>query len=94
MSSDSDDHQIPDPAVSSTVLQDIEKAEQEQLIREALAGLSPRCRELMQMLFFEEPSLSYNAIAAGIGIAVGSIGITRQRCIEKMRKRFEEVGML
>jgi DNA-directed RNA polymerase specialized sigma24 family protein len=45
------------------------------------------------MLFFEEPSRSYRDIASDLGIAVGSIGMMRQRCIDRLRKRFEEEGI-
>jgi DNA-directed RNA polymerase specialized sigma24 family protein len=44
------------------------------------------------MLFFEQPSRAYCDVADALGIAVGSIGFIRQRCLEKMRKKVEELG--
>jgi RNA polymerase sigma factor (sigma-70 family) len=70
----------------------LREAEDEQSLRQAMAELPPRCRELVQMLFYEEPVRPYQEIAATLGIAVGSIGFIRQRCLEKLRKRLLEVG--
>jgi DNA-directed RNA polymerase specialized sigma24 family protein len=55
-------------------------------------ALPARCRELVRMLFFEEPAREYREIAKSLGIAVGSIGFIRQRCLEKLRKRLAEAG--
>jgi DNA-directed RNA polymerase specialized sigma24 family protein len=44
------------------------------------------------MLFFDEPARPYQEIAAELGIAVGSIGFIRQRCLERLRKRLLETG--
>jgi RNA polymerase sigma factor (sigma-70 family) len=93
VSNDSEDQKTPDPQVEADTLERIAQSEEEQMIREVLTELSPRCNQLIQMLFFEEPSRSYRDIASNLGIAVGSIGIMRQRCIERLRKRFEDVGM-
>ncbi len=68
------------------------EAEEEQILRDALSSLPPRCRELIRMLFFEEPARPYDAIAAELGLATGSIGFIRQRCLERLRKRLIEAG--
>jgi RNA polymerase sigma factor (sigma-70 family) len=70
----------------------LREAEDEQSLRQAMAELPPRCRELVQMLFYEEPVRPYQEIAATLGIAVGSIGFIRQRCLEKLRKSLLEAG--
>jgi DNA-directed RNA polymerase specialized sigma24 family protein len=44
------------------------------------------------MLFFEEPARPYQEVAQTLGIATGSIGFIRQRCLERLRKRLLEVG--
>jgi len=80
---------LPTPAEAEGLLQE---AEEEQNIRQALLDLPPRCRRLIQMLFYEEPSRPYQTIAAELGLAPGSIGFIRQRCLDKLRKRLEEVG--
>jgi RNA polymerase sigma factor (sigma-70 family) len=68
------------------------EAEDEQSLRQAMAELPPRCRELVHMLFYEEPARPYQEIAATLGVAVGSIGFIRQRCLEKLRQRLLEAG--
>ena len=78
------------PSVAENILRE---AEDEQNLRQAMAGLPPRCRELVQMLFYEEPVRPYQEIAATLGIAVGSIGFIRQRCLERLRKRLLEAGL-
>ena len=70
----------------------LREAEDEQSLRQAMAELPPRCRQLVQMLFYEEPVRPYQEIAAKLGIAVGSIGFIRQRCLERLRKRLLEAG--
>ncbi len=77
------------PARAEEILRE---AEDEQGLRQAMAELSPRCRQLVQMLFYDEPARPYQEIAETLGIAVGSIGFIRQRCLERLRKRLLEEG--
>jgi RNA polymerase sigma factor (sigma-70 family) len=70
----------------------LREAEQEHHLREAMAELPPRCRELVHMLFFEEPAREYREVAKSLGIAVGSIGFIRQRCLEKLQRRLAGLG--
>jgi RNA polymerase sigma factor (sigma-70 family) len=70
----------------------VREIELEQMLREALAGLSPQCRQLIHMLFYESPARSYEQIAATLGLAIGSIGFTRRRCLENLRKKLEHAG--
>lgn len=56
-------------------------------VRLALDRLEPRQRDLMLMLFSDDdPKPSYDEIAERLGIPVGSIGPTRARCLEKLRR--------
>ena len=70
----------------------LSEAEEEQGLRQVISELPPRCRELVRMLFFEDPPRPYQEIAATLGIASGSIGFIRQRCIERLRRRLVDVG--
>jgi len=70
----------------------LREAEDEQGLRQAMSELTPRCRQLVQMLFYDEPARPYQEIAEALGIAVGSIGFIRQRCLERLRKRLLEAG--
>ncbi|MGB8654281.1 MAG: sigma-70 family RNA polymerase sigma factor [Candidatus Acidiferrales bacterium] len=71
----------------------LKQAEEEQGLRQAIAELPPRCEQLIRMLFFEEPVRPYQEVARTLGIAAGSIGFIRQRCLERLRKRLLEVGL-
>lgn len=70
----------------------LREAQEEQSLRQAISGMPPRCRQLVEMLFFEEPSRPYKEIAQELGIAVGSIGFIRQRCLDRLKKRLSETG--
>jgi RNA polymerase sigma factor (sigma-70 family) len=60
-------------------------AEQDALLRAALAELPPRCQQLLSMLL-SDPPRSYEEIRAALGIPVGSIGPQRARCLDRLRK--------
>lgn len=70
----------------------LREAEEEQTFRDAIASLPPRCQQLVHMLFFEEPARPYQKIAAELGLAPGSIGFIRQRCLDKLRAKLEQAG--
>lgn len=59
--------------------------ELQQALRRAMAELDPACRELLA-LCTNEPPLSYDDIAQITGRPRGSIGPTRQRCLERLRR--------
>lgn len=54
-------------------------------VRRALASLDDRCRELL-LLLTAAPQLSYNEVSAAMQMPVASIGPTRSRCLEKLRR--------
>jgi RNA polymerase sigma factor (sigma-70 family) len=78
------------PADADAIL---EAAQEEQEVRRVLSELPPRCRKLIHMLFFEEPALPYADVANALGIATGSIGFIRQRCLDRLRKLLLEAGI-
>jgi RNA polymerase sigma factor (sigma-70 family) len=51
---------------------------------EAIRQLSPRCQELLRIIAFV-PEADYAAVAAKLGMRIGSIGPTRGRCLAKLR---------
>lgn len=69
-------------------------AEDEQKLRNVIATLPDRCQELIHMLFFEDPSRPYEEVARCLGIATGSIGFIRQRCLDRLRKNLEKAGFM
>jgi RNA polymerase sigma factor (sigma-70 family) len=66
--------------------------EREQALRDAVASLSPRCRALIQMLFFESPARPYKEIAGRLELSCGSIGFIRGRCLQKLRAQLQQHG--
>lgn len=64
--------------------------EREQILREALLQISPRCRQLIHMLFYEEPAMPYEEVAVRLNLARGSIGFIRMRCLRQLRTRLQE----
>ena len=70
----------------------VSQVQQEQMLREALSSLSPRCQHMMQMLFFEEPARPYPEVAQDLELASGSIGFIRRRCLDSLRSRLEQLG--
>ncbi|MEU1271759.1 sigma-70 family RNA polymerase sigma factor [Streptomyces sp. NPDC005799] len=53
--------------------------------------LGERCRQLLRVLMASPPP-SYQEVSAALGIAVGSIGPLRQRCLRRLRARLEARG--
>jgi len=66
--------------------------EKEQAVRNALSELSPRCERMVRMLFFETPPRPYEEVAKELGIATGSIGFIRGRCLVKLKQQLENMG--
>jgi RNA polymerase sigma factor (sigma-70 family) len=81
---------LPDAALP--VERVLEQAAGEQALREAIAGLPPRCRTLVEMLFFEVPPRPYGEVAKSLGLASGSIGFIRGRCLTRLRRELERRG--
>jgi RNA polymerase sigma factor (sigma-70 family) len=61
------------------------RREADQAVTDGLAELSTRHRNLLVMLH-AEPQHSYQEISKSLGMAAGSIGPTRARCIDKLRR--------
>jgi RNA polymerase sigma factor (sigma-70 family) len=76
---------LPDEVVS--------RLEEQHLVRTGVAALEERCRRLLTMLFYEPQQLPYAEIAAQIGIPTGSIGPTRNRCLQKLRSLLQDLGL-
>lgn len=87
-----DGEQLPEQTIAPQMEGILREAEEEQKLRDALSTLAPRCRQLVEMLFFEDPARPYKDVAASLGIATGSIGFIRQRCLDRLRKQLVEAG--
>src|SRR5712671_1700614 len=65
---------------------ELDAMEQEQAVRDAILRLTPRCAELVRLLFYEQPPVPYNEVAQKLGLATGSIGFIRGRCLNRLQK--------
>jgi RNA polymerase sigma factor (sigma-70 family) len=65
--------------------QDLLAAERHAALREAFGQLPPGCQRLLALLT-ADPPVPYAEISATLGIPVGSIGPTRRRCLDKLRR--------
>jgi RNA polymerase sigma factor (sigma-70 family) len=72
---------------------DLIRAEREQGVRDALARVDERCRDLLTALFLDPSEPNYAAIGARLGMPVGSIGPTRARCFRKLEAILRELGI-
>jgi RNA polymerase sigma factor (sigma-70 family) len=76
----------PDTPDLSTRLNAIEN---EHAVERALAQLPERCRRLIDLLYFRVDEPGYVGIAKEMDMPVSSVGPTRARCLEKLRKLLE-----
>ena len=65
--------------------QEVLEAERHAALREAFTSLPPDCQRLTAMLI-ADPPVPYAEISARLGMPIGSIGPTRSRCLDKMRR--------
>jgi RNA polymerase sigma factor (sigma-70 family) len=70
----------------------VSEAEREQQLRGVIASAPPRCKQLIHMLFYEEPARPYDEIAKELGLARGSVGFIRQRCLDRLKQKLDELG--
>lgn len=71
---------------------DVVALEEQQLVREGLAQLAERCRRLLTLLYVDDPPASYTEVSEVLGLPVGSIGPTRARCLQNLRKLLDQLG--
>ena len=83
---------LPEPTTPAIAESLFQQTQEEQMLREAMTVLTPQCRRLVELLFFETPARPYSEVAAELGLAVGSIGFTRQKCLERLRAQLDELG--
>ncbi|HTT92902.1 MAG TPA: sigma-70 family RNA polymerase sigma factor [Acidimicrobiales bacterium] len=77
------DRDLPDPDARPIA------EERDTLVRAAFDRLRPRCRELLKLLVIDDP-IGYLDLSELLQMPVGSIGPTRGRCLEHLRRLVEE----
>ncbi|MFF7981578.1 RNA polymerase sigma factor [Streptomyces sp. NPDC007901] len=68
-----------------------DQAERIRLLWQEFEELGDRCRQLLRVLMTSPPP-SYVEVSVALGIAVGSIGPLRQRCLRRLRSRLDARG--
>jgi RNA polymerase sigma factor (sigma-70 family) len=66
--------------------------ERDRALWQAFGELSERCQALLRILVADPPP-SYEDISAALDMPIGSIGPTRQRCLERLRGLAEGEGV-
>lgn len=67
-------------------------SERDAALWRAFQALPARCRALLQVIV-ASPAPSYDELAASLGVPIGSIGPTRGRCLEQLRRHPEIAGI-
>ncbi|HEX5633012.1 MAG TPA: sigma-70 family RNA polymerase sigma factor [Gemmatimonadales bacterium] len=80
---------VDESPIAEQALADLQQVHR---LRLALERLDERSRTLVELLFRDEDErLPYEQIAQRLGLPVGSIGPTRARCLDKLRKLMQQV---
>ena len=66
--------------------------ERRHTLQQALERLDERCRQLLEALFLTDNPPSYQQLAHSLDMPEGSIGPTRARCLQKLRRIVAEIG--
>lgn len=68
------------------------RLEEQHAVRRAVGALDERCRTLLTLLFYQPEPPPYAEVAATLGTSEGSIGPTRARCLQKLRRLLVDLG--
>jgi RNA polymerase sigma factor (sigma-70 family) len=88
----STDHQVtglPDPLAS--IEESLLTRERDAELYHAVLQLNDRCQRLLRVLSASPPP-RYETVSEALGLPVGSIGPTRARCLDKLRRVLTEQG--
>lgn len=66
--------------------------ERDAVLHAAWAKLKPRCQELLTLLLADD-AMGYKDLSKLLDMPVGSIGPTRMRCLEHLRRLVEDEGV-
>ena len=88
------DEELEEPPDPSENVEHIRvQVEEQQTVRESVEQLPDRCRQLLELLYFDSRSPSYDDVSQVLGMPVASIGPTRARCLEKLRTVLRRRGI-
>jgi RNA polymerase sigma factor (sigma-70 family) len=67
-------------------------SERDALLQQAIGELNPRCQQLLNVLMAPEQP-SYAEVSAALDLPIGSIGPTRARCLDCLRRHAIRLGL-
>ena len=76
--------------LADTGAEDIERWELTEWLNYGLSLVGKPCRDLLSALYLDPKQPSYTEVAARLGMAVGSVGPTRIRCLKRLRRVLDE----
>jgi len=82
--------QIENPAPDQEEL--VLRSRREHLLFRGIDLIEARCRKLIMMLFFEEPTPPYAEVAKRLGLTPSGIGPIRGRCLTRLRAVLKRLG--
>ena len=82
--------QVPLEDYDAVVEARIEVLEKEFELERAMLQLPERCDRLLRLLYFDEDEPSYAEIAQQMQMPVASVGPTRARCLEKLKRLLDD----
>jgi RNA polymerase sigma factor (sigma-70 family) len=83
---------LPDPGTDAPLDASLLANERDRALWTAFGGLSERCQMLLRILVADPPP-SYEEVGEVLDMPIGSIGPTRQRCLERLRGLAETAGV-
>jgi RNA polymerase sigma factor (sigma-70 family) len=83
---------LPDPGTDAPLAAGLLADERDRALWTAFGGLSERCQALLRLLVADPPP-SYEDVGAALDMPIGSIGPTRQRCLDRLRGLAETAGV-
>ena len=72
--------------LANTGTDDVERWELAEWLDHGLLLVGRPCRDLLSALYLDPEEPSYAEVAARLGMAVGSVGPTRIRCLKRLRQ--------
>ncbi len=87
-----DDDGAAEPTASDSPEEAVLTLERDALLWQALAKVPPRCGRLLRVLMASPPP-SYSEVANALDMPIGSIGPTRARCLDCLRRETDRLGL-
>ena len=85
------EHGVPDPDLLPE--EELLALERQRIVRAAVSQLTGNCRKLVDALFSDTADRSsYQQLADDLGVPMNSLGPTRARCLEKLRRLLLAAG--